>query len=161
MDADPRGPWRTHSADHAGERKRGGLQPGQGADRGQAPKTMGWVAVIGMLFFTGVILVMILQPNGTERPWVFAGFYLFDLMGAWLLWMTLIWRVEVFRSEDFFVLRDYLGRKHKIRYEDCRGYQFRYHRQEIIVHNRVKHFTVSCLLVNYGTLLAALQQHHV
>ena len=122
---------------------------------------MGWVAVIGMLFFTGVILVMILRPNGTERPWVFAGFYLFDLMGAWLLWMTLIWRVEVFRSEDFFVLRDYLGRKHKIRYEDCTGYQFRYHQQEIIVHNRVKHFTVSCLLVNYGTLLAALQQHHV
>lgn len=125
------------------------------------PKMMGWVAVTGMLFFTAVILIMFFFPNGTEAPLVFLGFFLLDLLGACLLWATLIWQVEVFRSEDFFILRDYWGRKHKVHYSDCTSYQYRYHHQEIIVRNRIKNFTISYLLVNYGVLIAALQQHNV
>lgn len=125
------------------------------------PRIMGWVAIIGMLFFTAVILIMCFSPNGTETPWVFLAFWLFDLLGGYLLWITLVWQVEVFRDEDFFILRDYWGRKHKICYTDCTSYQYRYHHQEIVIHNRIKNFTISYLLVNYGILVEALQQHNV
>ena len=67
----------------------------------------------------------------------------------------------VFKNEDFFILRDYWGRKHKIHYADCTSYQYRYRHQEIIVRNRIKNFTISYLLVNCGILIAALQQHNV
>ena len=67
----------------------------------------------------------------------------------------------VFKNEDFFILRDYWGRKHKIHYADCTSYQYRYRHQEIIVRNRIKNFTISYLLVNCGILITALQQHNV
>lgn len=134
------------------------------------PKVMGWIAVMEMLFCTTVLLIILLYPNGiefpvvfhgTESPVVFLGFFLFDLLGAYLLWITLVWQVEVFKNEDFFILRDYWGRKHKIHYADCTSYQYRYRHQEIIVRNRIKNFTISYLLVNCGILIAALQQHNV
>ena len=111
------------------------------------PKVIGWIAVMGMLFCTTVLLIILLYQNGiefpvvfhgTESPVVFLGFFLFDLLGAYLLWITLVWQVEVFKNEDFFILRDYWGRKHKIHYADCTSYQYRYRHQEIIVRNRIK-----------------------
>lgn len=125
------------------------------------PKIMGWVAVVEMLFCTAAIFIMFFFPNGTEAPFVFFGFFLLDFLGACFLWATLIWQIEVFRNEDFFILRDYWGRKHKIRYSDCTSYQYRYQNQEIIVRNHVKNFTMSYLLVNCSVLIAALQQHNV
>ena len=134
------------------------------------PKVIGWIAVMGMLFCTTVLLIILLYQNGiefpvvfhgTESPVVFLGFFLFDLLGAYLLWITLVWQVEVFKNEDFFILRDYWGRKHKIHYADCTSYQYRYRHQEIIVRNRIKNFTISYLLVNCGILITDLQQHNV
>lgn len=131
------------------------------------PKVLGWVAVIGMLFFTALLFFAACSlPNTPASPAVLliiltVFIFLLDLLGAWLLWVTLIWQVEVFRREDFFILRDYWGRRHKIHYADCTSYQYRYHHQEIIVRNRIKNFTISYLLVNVGILIAALQQHHV
>lgn len=109
------------------------------------PRIMGWAAIIDMLFFTTVILIMCFNPNGTESPWVFVAFFLFDLLGGYLLWITLVWQIEVFRDEDFFILRDYWGRKHKICYTDCMSYQYRYRQQEIIIRNHIKNFTISHL----------------
>lgn len=125
------------------------------------PKAFCWVAIIDMLVFTAMMMIMILFPNGTEAPFVFLAFSLFVLLGAYLLYISLIWRVEVFKNEDFFILRDYLGRRHKIYYSDCTSYQYRYHQQEIIVRNHVKNFTVGYFLANSEVLIAALNQHHV
>lgn len=131
------------------------------------PKMMGWVAVSGILFFTVLLFFVTRSSSNDTAPHVVFRIililivFLLDLLGAYLLWITLIWQVEVFKNEDFFILRDYWGRKHKIHYSDCTGYQYRYHHQEIIVRNRIKNFTISYLLVNYGVLIAALQQHNV
>jgi len=133
------------------------------------PKLVCWVAIIGMLFFTAILIILTLFPNGTETvpftgadsPFVFLIFSFFDLLGAYLLYAALVWRVEVFKNEDFFILRDYWGRRHKIRYSDCTSYQYRYRGQEIIIRNTVKNFTVTDLLTNCNVLLSALQQHKV
>lgn len=92
------------------------------------PKMMGWVAVIGILFFTFLLFFGTRSLlNDTAPSVVFSiililFIFLLDLLGACLLWTTLIWQIEVFRSEDFFILRDYWGRKHKIHYSDCTSY---------------------------------------
>ena len=129
------------------------------------PKVIGWIAVMEMLFCTTVLLIILLYQNGiefpvvfhgTESPVVVLGFFLFDLLGAYLLWITLVWQVEVFKNEDFFILRDYWGRKHKIHYADCTSYQYRHRGQEILVRCRVKDSTIGCFLVNYEALIAAM-----
>jgi len=133
------------------------------------PKMICWVAVIGILFFTAILIIITLFPNGTEfipftgtdSPFVFIIFSFFVLLGAYLLYAALVWRVEVFKNEDFFILRDYWGRRHKIHYSDCTCYQYRYRGQEIIIRNTIKNFTVTDLLINYEVLLSALQQHKV
>lgn len=133
------------------------------------PKAFCWVAIIEMLFFTAVIILLRLFPHGTgsvkftggDSPVVLLVFSLFVLLGAYLLYISVIWRVEVFKNEDFFILRDYWGRRHKIYYSDCTSYQYRYHNQEIIVRNHVKNFTVGYFLVNNQALITALNQHHV
>lgn len=120
------------------------------------PKVMGWTAVVGIIFFTALILIMHYFPNGTESPMVFLVFGIFDLLAIWLLWAALVWQIEVFTSEDFIILRDYWGHKHKINYTDCTSYQYRYRHHDILIHNHVKNFTISYSLINYGILIASL-----
>ncbi len=133
------------------------------------PKVMCLVAAIEMLICTVVLIIITLFPNGTESipftdadsPMVFLIFSLFDLFGVCFLYATLIWRIEVFKNEDFFILRDYWGQRHEIHYSDCTSYQYRHHGQEIIVRNRIKNFTISYLLVNCEFLIAAMQRYNV
>ncbi len=133
------------------------------------PKVICWVAIIEMLIFTAILIIITLFPNGTESipftgtdsPFVYLFFSFFVLLGAYLLYAALVWRVEVFKNEDFFILRDFWGRRHKIHYSDCICYQYQYRGQEIIIRNTIKNFTVSDLLINCEVLLSALQQHNV
>lgn len=133
------------------------------------PKAMRLAAAVDMLFCMAVLILVTLFPHGTQSvpftgadsPMVFLIFSLFSLLGACLLHAALVWRVEVFPDEDFFILRDCLGRRTRIRYADCTSYQYRHRGQEILVRNRVKDFTVGCFLINHEALIAAMQRYRV
>lgn len=64
-----------------------------------------WVGCIDILFFGAILFWTVFFPNGTEALWIEIGFALFVLLGVGLVWVAIAWRVDVFRHEDYFLLR--------------------------------------------------------
>ncbi len=125
----------------------------------RAPRIFIWVAVAGILFCGGIIFWMTFFPNGTESLFVYIFFSAFLILGVWLFYYLLIWKVEVIKSEDFFLLRDGFGRKYKMFYADCSSIEER--KQGYIVHTKMKKVEISGLELNSEFLIAELQKHHV
>lgn len=125
----------------------------------RAPKIFIGVAVAGILVFGGFIFWMTFFPNGTESLSTYIVFSAFVLLGVWLFYYLLIWKVWVTKDEDYFLLRDGFGRKYKIFYADCINIEER--KQGYIVHTKVKKVEISGLELNYEFLIAELQKHHV
>lgn len=123
------------------------------------PKALWLIAIIGILFYTCLMVNMIVSRNETEPLYVYIFFSFAILFSAYILYISLIWRIEVPKNEDYFVLRDCWGKRYIIQYSDCVSYQYR--RQEIVVRNRIKNFTMNGFLVNYAVFIAMLNQHHV
>lgn len=36
---------------------------------------------------------------------------------------TLIWKIEIFKDQDYFIYRNIFGKKYKIRYDECKCYK--------------------------------------
>ena len=72
------------------------------------PKAYMVVGFCCVIVFSAFILAMLLWPNGTESVWTIAVFSFFILLGCAIILKTKIWRIELFRSEDYFIVRDFL-----------------------------------------------------
>ena len=125
----------------------------------RAPKIFIWVAIVDILFFGGIIFLMTFFPNGTESLSAYVVFSAFLLLGVWMFYYLLIWKVEVTKGEDFFLLRDGFGRKSRIYYADCISIDER--KQGYIVRTKTKKIEMGYYIVNYEFLIAELQKHHV
>ena len=121
------------------------------------PKVVSVIACIGVAFFTGCIGVMFLSAEITT--FTFWGFMFFVLLSGIVFYVALAWRIKVFENENFFILRDYFGKEYRIYYSDCIEYYWR--RQEILVRNCVKDFTISNSLINYERFVRKLNQYHI
>lgn len=118
-----------------------------------------WVTLMEILFFTILIVGMIVSPK-EESLFSYIIGCCFILFGIWLLHYSLIWRIEVIKGEIFFLLRDGFGRKSKIFYADCTSIEKR--RQGYIVHTKTKKIGIDYFyIVNGEFLISELQKHHV
>ncbi len=84
----------------------------------------------------------------------------FLLLFVCFFYYLLIWKVEVIKGENFFLLRDGLGRRNKIFYADCISIEER--EQGYIVHTKTKKVEMTYFyIVNSEFLIAELKKHHV
>lgn len=70
--------------------------------------------IVGILFFSVILLMMILFPNDSADFLVFLGFGIFMAMGIVLILSWLIWRVEY--DDEVFVYHSKLGHKTTVPY---------------------------------------------
>lgn len=70
--------------------------------------------IVVTLFFSVILLMMVLFPNDTGDFWVFLGFSLFMTMGIVIILSWLIWKVEY--NDKVFVYRSKLGHKTTVPY---------------------------------------------
>lgn len=87
------------------------------------PKLYIIIGILSFIVLSAFLIMMIFFPNGTEALWVEILFAVFFLIGIFLILEPLIWRIDVFRSEDYFIYRSVFGKTRKIRYDECLWYQ--------------------------------------
>jgi hypothetical protein len=86
------------------------------------PKLYKWVGVAEVGLFAGFIAVGVYSGNDTFVSWVAALFCVAILMGAAIIWVQHIWRVDIYRSEDYFLYVTSFGIKHKIKFSEIDYY---------------------------------------
>ncbi len=123
------------------------------------PKAYMWVGCGCILVFSAFILVMLYYPNGTETMWVIAVFAFFVLLGCAIILKAKVWRIELFRSKDYFFVRDLLRKTYCVSYRDCTNYSFSANRLRLKTEKG--QVCIDIHVINFEFLLAMLKQYKV
>ena len=123
------------------------------------PKAYMVVGFCCVIVISAFILAMLLWPNGTESVWTIAVFSFFILLGCAIILKTKIWRIELFRSEDYFIVRDSPRKTYCISYRDC--IRYRIYANSLRLETPKKRFRIDTYAVNFEFLLSMLKQHSV
>lgn len=122
------------------------------------PKAYIWVGVFIILFSSTLLFFMIFYPNGTEALWVFILFGLVDLSGIAMALNALMWRIDVFKSENYFLYRQ-LFKTYKIEYNNCSWVKFKNFNITVKTDKRTLHLEV--FITNIDSLTFMLHKYGV
>lgn len=123
------------------------------------PKAYMWVGCLDISFFATCLALMACFPNGTATLWVWVLFFLLTLLGVAIVLVTMIWKVEIFRHEDYFFLRTVTLRTHKIQYCEC--ISFKLGTNSLTLKTSKGTFYIDCKVTNFEFLIAMLTQHNL
>lgn len=87
------------------------------------PQAYRWIGVICSLLFVLSLLLMIAFPNDTAEIWVGIVFGIFIIMGVCLFWAASIWRIHIYRNDDFLIYISSFGGRHHVKYKDIDCYK--------------------------------------
>ena len=123
------------------------------------PKAYLWIGCAGTCFFCGCSLLAWYTSNESTGAWVYVGFGLFILLGLLLIHATVTIRVELFRSQDFFIIRTVFLRTHKVYFADCTSYSLG--SNDLILYTTKKKYHIDIQSTNFEYLISELAKHKV
>lgn len=123
------------------------------------PSIFFWIGFLDVFFFSACLFIMFFFPNGTEAWWVWTEFILFILVGFYLMSYVLLFKIDVYRSKDYFVYRNLFSRTRKIYYHECVSYQCTEH--DLIVKTGKKKITIDIHTINVEVLMGMLGKNKV
>ena len=125
----------------------------------KTPTAFLWIGIFGSLFCSICLLIMIFFPNGTETWWVFIIFGSFDLLGLYIIFNTLIWKIEIFKDKEYFLYKP-LFKTYKINYNDCL-YFTKKDNGVLVIKTNTKTVNANAFFTNNEFLPAMLIEHGV
>ncbi|MBP5618640.1 MAG: hypothetical protein J6X61_05810 [Clostridia bacterium] len=123
------------------------------------PRACFWVGYVDACLCSVMILFMSLYPNETVAAWEYVLCAFFACVGVVMIVAERTWRIDVFRSEDYFLYKNYLRRPRKIRYADCVNYEFK--PNFIILRTKAKTYRIEPKATNIEYLIVLLNEHEV
>lgn len=122
------------------------------------PKSYLWIGLISSLFFVFMLCLMFLYPNDSVQPWVVILFSLFVTSGISIFLFAKFWRIEVFKSEPYFVYRPLFCKK-RILYSDCTSYK--YMSDHIAIKTKNRTIRIGHNVTNHPFLMAVMTQNKI
>ena len=86
------------------------------------PKAYLFVGVACAVVFASFFIIATITKNDTFKPWIAVEFAVFILLGLYIIWGVCIWRIDLYRSMDYFVFRSSFLICHKVYFSDCEFY---------------------------------------
>lgn len=122
------------------------------------PKVYLWVGIIDIFLFAFLMVLTIWWPTYIW-VWVLLSFFL--LLGVYVVFVSLCWKIDIFQHEDYFLIRTLPFRTHKIQYSDCIEYGYVNKMNMLVLKTSRKKFHVDIFTVNFSFLVGMLGQHKV
>ena len=123
------------------------------------PNIYKWIGMICSIFFLILLVLMMTFPNDTAEIWVGVLFGIFILLGLSIIWATYLWKIHIYRNDEYFIYVSSFGKKHKIYYFDIIDYKNG--KNYIKLKTIQKSFFVDNKSANIEFLLAMLKKNNV
>lgn len=124
----------------------------------KGPKSISlFFCFIGLVFLFFVFLPPEITTGGDDT-WARIGLLIFSLFNFFMDACVSLWKIELFRDEDWFIYR-LLVKKHKIYYDECKI--LKYHNGSIFLKTKTKKISIPSLLINWEILIWMLHNHNV
>lgn len=130
------------------------------------PKVFGGIGILDIVVFGASFILALHDPNGTGVTWVLMLFGVFILAGLLMVFVALVWKIEVFRSQPYFIYRTMYGKTYKIQYQDCEKYAYACSAYDddshyLILYTGKKKIYIWNMIINIESLVEALNMNHV
>lgn len=86
------------------------------------PKMYFWLGATGCVFLT-MLYVLYFSSDFELAIWSYIVFFFLGSIFVSLLLSERLWKVEVFKYENYFIYRTSFGRKYKVSYDECIAYK--------------------------------------
>lgn len=118
-----------------------------------------WVGLICSLVFILFFLLMVIFPNDSAEIWVGLLFGIFILLGMYLMWASYIWKIHIYRSDNYFIYVSSFGKKYQIKYSDI--IEYKNGENYIRIKTDRKTFFIDNKATNVEYLLEMLQKNKI
>ena len=125
----------------------------------RSPKAYVWIGCIDISFFGGFLIWIACFSNKSEALWVWIGLAFFVLLGVVIVWVSIICRIDLFRHEDYFLMRTTFFRTHRIQYCDCISYKIG--TNYLVLKTDKETLRIDLYATNVNFLMNMLKQHKV
>lgn len=125
------------------------------------PLVFRWVGLVDVVVFSLFISLMYCFPSivtGGRDIWINLAFGVFILIGLFIIIITFTWRIDIFRSEDYFIIRTFLGKSYTIKYSDIISYKITKD-MNIIIKTSSRKFTIDHSASNIEFFKSMLRRH--
>ncbi len=123
------------------------------------PKIYILIGSIDILFFCICIFLSIYKSNGTATLWVWIIFGVFILLGVTIIWVTLIWKIHIFRNKNYFIYRTVFGKTMKVQYNECKEYTLK--ENTLVLKTNKKRLYIDMFAKNSDIFLLMLRHNNV
>ena len=126
------------------------------------PMAYFWVGSVDVLFMAIFLLASYYSSQDTAGFSMHVAYVLFTLLmipGFILVVATKIWKIEIFRQEEFFIYKTIFCKKYKIWYKDCIGYKWSNNMFKLKTVK--KNFYIDFRATNFEFFLAMIIQNKV
>lgn len=111
------------------------------------PKVCLIVGALDAVGFGILLMLMYLFPNNTANLWVYCGFSVFILLGCYLMYSTIAWRIIYSDEMAFFQYRSILFQYKTIRYDEC---YFQFEKDKLVLEYGEKAKKIHIPKISYG-----------
>lgn len=125
----------------------------------QLPKAYMWVGFLDFVAFCAFAILVANDQDASSAAWVWILTCFFILLGVFLIAVTKIWKIEIFRHREYFLYRTAFCRVHKVQYSQCVSYEFK--TNNLVLKTEKRTFYVDNKATNFEFLLIMLSQHKV
>jgi len=118
-----------------------------------------WVGIVCVSIFVCFIILMTIFPNDTAETWTYLVFGIFVLLGLYLILESYLWKIKVYKKEDYYDFTSSFGRKYRVFYAEITHYKVGNNFIKIKTNKKV--FYVDTKALNLEYLLQMLKKNKV
>ena len=122
------------------------------------PKSYFWIGFVDAMLANLFVCLELIQEKDHARLWVVIFCSIFVMLGIGIMIFAKFWRIEVFKSEPYFVYRPLFCKKH-IPYSDCTSYK--YMSDHIAIKTKNRTIRIGHNVTNLPFLTAMMVQHKI
>ena len=115
--------------------------------------------LIGSVTFLFCFICLFYAITDIAPIWVVVVFSVFLFIGFFIVLKTLVWKIDVFKKNDYFLYRTIFFKTHKIRYSECTGYKI--NENTLTIETNKKNFRVDSRSTNIEFLVTMLTRYKV
>ena len=120
----------------------------------QYPRAFFWLGIVGMAFFTFLFIK-------NELLWLKTCIAFLVIAGLYIVWISTVLRVDIFKKQDYFLYRSLFGITYKVYYSDCLYYYFKHDRDELNIVTKNRTYKIDYHFMEGIELVSLLNQNHV
>ena len=123
------------------------------------PKIYRWIGIIISLFFMSLLIIIVVGKNKTLNLSDVAIFIGGTVMGISIIIPTIVWKIHIFKNDNYIIYITFFGRKHTILYSDMTYYKI----GEDTIYLKVKNktFFIDSFATNVEIFLNMLRKNKV